>query len=245
MSEQAKNILIIDDDQTFRELLSETLAVRGFTTFCAEDTEAADKLLSEHKINIILLDLMMPKEDGISFCRRLRKSCQIPVIFISAVNDEVEEVLALEVGGLYYVQKPFSSRLLLTKIDKALTIYDQYTVNQQQNTLLEYKDYDFGSWLFLSNHRKIVNKKTKHSIKLGNREKDFLMLLIHDDGPVSKEKALQLIYQKEYSFEDNSINSLIYRLRKKITECIQSDEEFIVSAYSDGYVLTVKPVGIA
>ena len=71
------------------------------------------------------------------------------------------------------------------------------------------------------------------------------MLLIHDDGPVSKEKAFQLIYQKEYSFEDNSINSLIYRLRKKITECIQSDEEFIVSAYSDGYVLTVKPVGIA
>ena len=157
-----------------RELLSETLAVRGFTTFCAEDTEAADKLLSEHKINIILLDLMMPKEDGISFCRRLRKSCQIPVIFISAVNDEVEEVLALEVGGLYYVQKPFSSRLLLTKIDKALTIYDQYTVNQQQNTLLEYKDYDFGSWLFLSNHRKNSQQEDQALSKTRQSRKGFL-----------------------------------------------------------------------
>ena len=65
---------------------------------------------------------MMPEEDGISFCRRLRKSSDVPVIFISAINNEIEEVVALEVGGLYFVQKPFNTRVLIAKINKALEI---------------------------------------------------------------------------------------------------------------------------
>ncbi len=246
-------ILIVDDDRSFREILSSSLIERGFTVVEAQNTLEAMKAIETQPIHLILLDVMMPEEDGITFCKRLRKEHNTPVIFISALTDEIEQILALEVGGLYYVTKPFSTRLLITKIKKALELTELFQsasdVDKNSNEpkanieITTSKNYYFNELIFNPYTRRLTNKKNKQNfVKLGVKERDLLVLLIQNIGiPLQKEFLMKTLYNKEFDLFDNSVNSLVYRLRKKINECLSRPSDLIQSAYTNGYQLIETP----
>src|SRR5664280_3900192 len=114
------HILIVDDHREMRELVSRSLAKDGFRVSTAGDGKAMRKLLADARIDLILLDLMLPGEDGLSLCRSLRAECDIPIIMLAAKGEEVDRVIGLEMGADDYLPKPFGSRELIARIRAVL-----------------------------------------------------------------------------------------------------------------------------
>ncbi len=116
----APHILIVDDHREIRELVSRALSKEGFRVSVAADGHAMHKVLADSRIDLILLDLMLPGEDGLSLCRTLRAKSKIPIIMLTAKGDEVDRVIGLEMGADDYLPKPFGSRELIARIRAVL-----------------------------------------------------------------------------------------------------------------------------
>ena len=114
------HILIVDDHREIRDLVSHALAKEGFRVSTAADGRAMRKALDDGRIDLILLDLMLPGEDGLSLCRTLRAGSNIPIIMLTAKGDEVDRVIGLEMGADDYLAKPFGSRELIARIKAVL-----------------------------------------------------------------------------------------------------------------------------
>src|SRR3990167_1894098 len=114
------NILIVDDDAGIRDLLSEFLKQHGFQTFVAQDGKAMRAVLERQTIELIILDIMLPGEDGLSLCRQLRSHSNIPILMLTAVGEEVDRIVGLEMGADDYLNKPFHPRELLARIKAIL-----------------------------------------------------------------------------------------------------------------------------
>src|SRR5579871_5742901 len=110
------HILLVEDDQEICRSLSDSLSECGFVITCAESAFAMDVLMRTRKFDLVLLDVMLPGEDGLSVCRRVRASSKIPIIMLTALTEEIERVVGLEMGADDYVGKPFSTRELIARI---------------------------------------------------------------------------------------------------------------------------------
>src|SRR5450631_1181676 len=116
----SSHILIVDDHREIRDLVSRALTKEGFRVSSAVDGRAMQKVLADGRIDLILLDLMLPGEDGLSLCRSLRAECDIPIIMLTAKGEEVDRVIGLEMGADDYLPKPFGSRELIARIKAVL-----------------------------------------------------------------------------------------------------------------------------
>ena len=119
-----KSILIVDDEEDMRHLTQMYLENSGYECFQAEGGEAAYKQLKENKIDLILLDIMMPSEDGFQVCTKIREDYKIPIIFLSAKGEEWDKVRALQLGGDDYIVKPFSPGEMVARIHAVLTSFE-------------------------------------------------------------------------------------------------------------------------
>lgn len=231
------SILIVDDDNDLRDLLQQYLTQENFNVYCAASGAEMDRQLQLQQIDIIVLDLMMPVEDGLSILRRVRPEISVPVIILSAKGQDMDRIIGLEVGADDYLSKPFNPRELLARIRAVLRRSSEPRNNASHSTAQTIDDrLVFGNNQF--------NKKTGELIKAGipvaltDSEVQMLTLFTSRmDETLSRDTIMDALHGRDRDPFDRSIDIHITRLRKKV-EDDPSHPEFIRTVWAKGYKFT-------
>lgn len=233
----APHILVVDDHREIRDLISRALTKEGFRVSVAADGKAMRKVLADHAINLVLLDLMLPGESGLALCRSLRASSNIPIIMVTAKGEEVDRVIGLEMGADDYLPKPFGSRELIARINALLrrSRMDPQGAGIQSNA----KTYHFDRWTLNAEAREITGEDGV-SVPLSTGEFDLLIALVERPQRVlSRDALLDLARGRSAAGIDRSIDTQVSRLRKKL-EADPSDPKIIQTVWGGGYLFGPK-----
>jgi two-component system OmpR family response regulator len=231
----APHILIVDDHREIRDLVSRALTKDGFRVSFAADGRAMRKVLDDGRIDLILLDLMLPGEDGLSLCRSLRAKSSIPIIMLTAKGDEVDRVIGLEMGADDYLPKPFGSRELVARIRAVLR-------RSQENKTADDpsqrpKHYRFDRWRLDTGRRELL-RDDGVTIPLSTGEYDLLIALVERPQRVlSRDQLLDLARGRAANALDRSIDTQVSRLRRKL-ELDATDPRIIKTVWGGGYIFT-------
>jgi two-component system, OmpR family, response regulator len=229
----AAHILIVDDHREIRELVSRVLCKEGFRVTTAADGRAMHNAFADGRIDLILLDLMLPGEDGLSLCRGLRARSDIPIIMLTAKGDEVDRVIGLEMGADDYLPKPFGSRELVARIRAVLRRGRRSPAETPQHS----SRYRFDQWVLDAGARELI-RTDGVTVSLSSGEYDLLMALVeHPQRVLSRDQLLDLARGRSANAFDRSIDTQVSRLRKKI-EADPGDPKIIKTVWGGGYTLT-------
>ena len=231
MTVPAPLILLVDDDPGIRDLLSNFLKREGFALATASDAAEMDAKLAQLRPDLIVLDLMLPGEDGISICRRLSRNGAPPIIMLTAKNDEIDRILGLEMGADDYVAKPFAPRELLARVRAVLR-----RASPPKPT---------GGTLKLAFDRFVIDIDARQvftsdgaRIPLTSGEFDLLSCFVHRPRRVlSRDQILDALRGRGAEPFDRTVDMLVSRLRKKLTEH-GADQDLISTVRNVGYLLT-------
>lgn len=230
---RADKILILDDDARIRDLLRRYLTQEGFEVILAEDSKALNRVLLRDAVDLIVLDLMMPGEDGLSICRRLRATNdRTPIIMLTAKGEDVDRIVGLEVGADDYLAKPFNPRELLARIHAVLR--RRPTIEVPGAPSADQESINFGPFSFDMSMRTLHKNGEELSLTTG----EFAMLktlVRHPRQPLSREKLAQLARGREFEPFDRSLDVQVSRLRKLI-ETDASVPRYIQTVWGVGYV---------
>jgi two-component system, OmpR family, response regulator len=228
------HILIVDDHREIRDLVSRALSKEGFRVSVAADGRAMRKILADSCIDLILLDLMLPGEDGLSLCRSLRAESHIPIIMLTAKGDEVDRVIGLEMGADDYLPKPFGSRELIARI-RAVLRRSQEPPSAKPST--RPKQYRFDRWRLDTGSRELL-REDGVTLPLSTGEFDLLIVLVERPQRVlSRDQLLDLARGRAASPLDRSIDTQVSRLRRKL-EQDPSEPKIIKTVWGGGYMFT-------
>jgi two-component system, OmpR family, response regulator len=229
------HILIVDDHRDIRDLVSRALTKEGFRVSIAADGRSMRKVLADSRIDLILLDLMLPGEDGLALCRALRAGSNIPIIMLTAKGDELDRVIGLEMGADDYLPKPFGSRELIARIKAVLRRSDDNgaTIHSGEQP----KRYRFDRWELDTGARELL-RDDGLTVPLSTGEYDLLLALVERPQRVlSRDQLLDLARGRSASALDRSIDTQVSRLRKKL-ERDPSDPKIIKTVWGGGYMFT-------
>ena len=235
MENQIK-ILIVDDDHDIRTLLADYLANNGYITLVAADGLGMRQMLSDQTVDLIVLDLNMPGDDGLSLCRSLRNTTSVPVIMLTARSDPLDRILGLEMGADDYVPKPFEPRELLARIRSVLRRTRQSPMADPVDSPQRLK---FAGWTLDLIARHLISAD-ELIVSLSGAE--FRMLRIFLDHPnqvLNRDQLLNIIHGRDADPFDRSIDIQISRVRQKLQEDARSPK-IIKTVRNGGYVLAVK-----
>ena len=226
-------ILIVDDDARIRDLLRRYLTQEGFEVFLAEDGKSLTRILLRETVDLIVLDLMMPGEDGLSICRRLRSANdRTPIIMLTAKVEDVDRIVGLEVGADDYLGKPFNPRELLARINAVLRRRPPTEVPGAPSS--ENEVVSFGPFMFDLGSRTL--RKDNEEMPLTTGEFAMLKALVrHPRQPMSREKLAQLARGREFEPFDRSLDVQVSRLRK-LVELDAASPRYIQTVWGVGYV---------
>jgi two-component system OmpR family response regulator len=231
----APHILIVDDHREIRDLVSRALIKEGFRVSAAADGRAMRKILTDSRIDLILLDLMLPGEDGLSLCRAVRVESNVPIIMLTAKGDEVDRVIGLEMGADDYLSKPFGSRELVARIKAVL----RRSKDKPRQTASDKraKRYQFERWTLDTGARELV-RDDGVVVPLSTGEYDLLIALVERPQRVlSRDQLLDLARGRAANALDRSIDTQVSRLRKKL-ERDPVDPKIIKTVWGGGYLFT-------
>jgi two-component system phosphate regulon response regulator OmpR len=226
-------ILVVDDDLRLRDLLRRYLAEQGFNVVTAENAQAMNKLWIRERYDLLVLDLMLPGEDGLSICRRLRGAGdQTPIIMLTAKGEDVDRIVGLEMGADDYLPKPFNPRELVARINAVLRRKGPDEIPGAPSETPQ--TFQFGDFILDLGTRTL--KKNGESISLTTGEFSVLKVFArHARQPLSREKLMELARGREYEVFDRSLDVQISRLRKLI-EPDPSNPIYIQTVWGLGYV---------
>jgi two-component system OmpR family response regulator len=228
------HILVVDDHREIRDLVSRTLAKDGFRVSTAADGRVMRKVLADSRIDLILLDLMLPGEDGLSLCRALRAESNIPIIMLTAKGDEVDRVVGLEMGADDYLPKPFGSRELIARIKAVLRRSRDKTEKIADRRP---KRYRFDHWQLDTGARELL-RDDGVTVPLSTGEYDLLLALVERPQRVlNRDQLLDLARGRSANALDRSVDTQISRLRKKL-ERDASEPKIIKTVWGGGYMFT-------
>jgi len=231
----APHILIVDDHREIRDLVSRTLAKEGFRVSTAGDGRMMRKVLADSHIDLIVLDLMLPGEDGLALCRVLRTESNIPIIMLTAKGDEVDRVIGLEMGADDYLPKPFGSRELISRIKAVLRRSRMPATDDEHRP--KPKRYRFDRWSFDVETRDLF-RDDGVVVPLSTGEHDLLLALVErPQRTLNRDQLLDLARRRTATAFDRSVDTQVSRLRKKI-ERDPSDPKIIKTVWGGGYVFT-------
>jgi two-component system OmpR family response regulator len=233
-------ILIVDDNKEIRESLSEYLTNNELECNIAMNAVQARGMLSKKNYDLIILDIMMPGEDGLSLCRYIFENYKIPVILLTAKDEDTDKIIGLEVGADDYLSKPFNPRELLARIKSVLrrttitedALKEKNTDNDKQN--INNQLLKFGEWT-LNIDQQEISKKSSKPIELSTGE--FRLLLAFIENPkkiLSRDQLLDIVSNRSLAAFDRSIDNQISRLRKKI-ELDPKKPKYIKTVWGGGY----------
>jgi two-component system OmpR family response regulator len=231
MEQATPHIAIIDDDPEIRQLLSGFLQKNGFRVTGGGDGRAMRRILAEARIDLILLDLMLPGEDGLSLCRDVRANTDIPIIMITARGEETDRIVGLEIGADDYLPKPFSPRELLAHVRAVL----RRAGGDHRRPPLDADRLGFAGWTLHIGERRLTDP-TGIEVLLTAGEFELLKVLAERPGRVlTRDQLLDLTKGRAATIFDRSIDAQISRLRKKI-EADHANPVIIKTVRSGGYV---------
>lgn len=228
-----KTILVVDDEKPIADILQFNLIKEGYKVICAYDGDEALEKVEEIKPDLILLDIMLPKRDGVEVCREVRKKYDLPIIMLTAKDSEIDKVLGLELGADDYVTKPFSTRELIARVKANMRRHQ--TVTTTEEVAEENNDIVVGS-LVIQPDAYLVLKRDE-AIELTHREFELLHYLAKHIGQVmTREHLLQTVWGYDYFGDVRTVDVTIRRLREKI-EDNPSHPTWIVTRRGVGYYL--------
>lgn len=232
MESETTKILVVDDDMRLRSLLERYLTEQDFIVRSAANSEQMDRLLERENFHLLVLDLMLPGEDGLSICRRLRqKNNQIPIVMLTAKGDEIDRIIGLEVGADDYLPKPFNPRELLARIRAILRRKAKEVPGAPE---LDEQEYTFGEFKLDLATREM--HRGNEVMALTSGEFAVLKTLIkHAREPLSRDKLMNLARGRDYSALERSIDVQVSRLRKMIEED-HTKPRYIQTVWGIGYV---------
>lgn len=226
-------IIVVDDDARIRDLLRRYLTQEGFEVSIAEDGKALNRLLLRESADLIVLDLMMPGEDGLSICHRLRAAHdRTPIIMLTAKSEDVDRIVGLEVGADDYLGKPFNPRELLARIHAVLRRRPQPEAPGAPSS--ENEVVNFGPFCLDLGTRVLLKNNEEQSLTTG----EFAMLkalVRHPRQPLSREKLALLARGREFEPFDRSLDVQVSRLRKLVEEDA-ANPRYIQTVWGVGYV---------
>ena len=224
-------VLVVDDDPEIRETLDEYLSNRDLEVLLAADGTEMKAHLEHHTVDLVMLDLNLPGDDGIALTRYLRGEGKMGIIIITGVGDPEDRVLGLETGADDYVVKPFNLRELLARVHSVLRRFDMSNSTEQIQTSEQ-----FSGWSISASNGRLVHKDGS-SVVVSVGEIDLLRVLLkHPDKPVSRDELLSLSSHREIDLYDRTIDVRIARLRQKI-EQDPAHPQIIRTVRNVGYML--------
>ena len=240
--EAKKTILIVDDEQPIVDILMYNLERDGYEFLQANDGEEAIRLAFEKKPDLILLDVMLPKVDGLTVCKRIKNSLNIPIIMISAKSEEIDKIVGLEIGADDYITKPFSVREVAARVKANLRkaennnqIIKSEVIQEpekKENTIV------IGD-LYINLDKFEVRVRNK-PIELTLREFEVLRYLANQPGQVvTREALLEKVWGYEYYGDIRTVDVTIRRIREKI-EIDTSSPKILITKRGVGYYLSSK-----
>ncbi len=227
-------LLVVDDDPGTRELLCQYLGEQGFRVSAAADGKEMDAWLAENSADLVILDLMLPGEDGLSLARRLRSDQKLPIIMISARGEEVDRIVGLEVGADDYLPKPFNPRELLARV-RAVLRRNWPTSDPESDAGT---NYEFGPFRFEPDKRALFRDASE--VDLSRAEFDLLNVLVkHPNRVLSRDFIMECLGGNDRDPFDRSIDVRVTRLRHKI-EKDPAQPKFVRTVWGIGYQFTPK-----
>ncbi|WP_028109402.1 two-component system response regulator OmpR [Ferrimonas futtsuensis] len=232
MTQETSKVLVVDDDLRLRGLIERYLGEQGYQVRAAANAEQMDRLLERENFHLLVLDLMLPGEDGLSICRRLRQSNnEIPIVMLTAKGDEVDRIIGLELGADDYLPKPFNPRELLARIKAVLRRRPGEVPGAPS---LKEQEVAFGEYRLNLATREMF--KGEEPISLTSGEFAVLKVLVsHPREPMSRDKLMNQARGRDYSALERSIDVQVSRLRRLIEED-PSNPRYIQTVWGLGYV---------
>ena len=236
MSESKKKILVVEDERKISQVIEINLMMAGYLCDVASDGEEGLRLALSGDYDLILLDLMLPKRDGFSVCREIRKTLSTPIIMVTAKEEEADKILGLELGADDYVTKPFSIKVLLARIKANIRRYSGEVVERVAPAESD-EDKIVIRELVIDNKNYTVTKNGRE-IELSNKEYELLYFLAsHADEVFEREELLVKVWGYEGFYGGiRTVDVTISRLRTKIEE-VPAEPEYIITKRSKGYYI--------
>ncbi|MBK7613061.1 MAG: response regulator [Vitreoscilla sp.] len=234
------HILIVDDDAEIRSLLGTYLTRNGLKVTAVADGKAMWRALEAARVDLMVLDLMLPGDDGLTLCRNLRaKSIELPVIMLTARGDETDRIVGLEMGADDYLPKPFSARELLVRIKVILKRVRSLPPNMQPD---EHAALTFGDWRLDTQQRQLLSPQGVVTPLSGAEFRLLRIFLAHPHRVLNRDQLVDLTQGREADPLDRSIDVQVSRLRQRLGDD-PKDPKLIKTVRGEGYVLSVAVSG--
>ncbi|MBI3438098.1 MAG: response regulator [Proteobacteria bacterium] len=228
------HILVVDDHREIRESLAQFLRKNGRRATAVDSAEAARKAIKENRIDLVVLDIMMPGEDGLSLCRHIRETNNIPVILLSARGEDLDRIIGLEVGADDYMVKPFNPRELMARMDAVLRRTHALPPEAQAPSGEALR---FDRWTLKVAERELVDDDgVTHELSTG----EYRLLLTFLQRPkivLTRDQLLDLAFDRGADVFDRAVDTQVSRLRRKI-EVDMKSPKLIKTVWGGGYVFT-------
>lgn len=236
MEPQSEQILVVDDDAGLRDLLSRYLSEQGFRVTAVPDGVAMEAFLEREKADLVILDLMLPGEDGLSLARKLRTRSRLPIIMLSARGEDVDRIVGLEVGADDYLAKPFNPRELLARIRAVLRRHEGASEDSAATDTGE--TYAFGPYRLDVATQRLT--KGGEEVALTSGELTLLRIFVERPNRVlNRDTLMDLIKGYERTPFDRSIDVRVARLRAKI-ETDSKEPKYIRTVWGKGYLFVPR-----
>ena len=241
MSATREHLLIVNDDKEIRNLLTDYLEQADYRVSAVGDGKAMRRVLEANRIDLVILDLMLPGEDGLTLCRELRGKTNLPVLMLTARGDEVDRIIGLEMGADDYLAKPFNPRELLARIKSVVRRAQALPPNMETDKVHTLR---FAGWT-LDVATRNVTAADGLVVPLSGAEYRLLRVFLdHPQRVLAREQLLELANGREAILFDRSIDVLVGRLRKRLRD--DSREPVLIKTVrGEGYVLATSVVSEA
>lgn len=233
MNAVPEHLLIVDDDRDIRTLVAEQLSDAGYQVSAAADGVEMRKILDRGGIDLIVLDLNLPREDGLSLCRQVRAKSETPIIMLTARGEPIDRILGLEMGADDYLPKPFEPRELLARIRSVLRRSRALPANLEPLDAVRAR---FNGWTLDFERRHLVDPAERVVMLSGTEFRLLRILVEHANRVLSREQLLALGAVRQAEALDRAIDLQISRLRQKLDDNPRAPE-LIKTVRNEGYVL--------
>ncbi len=229
------HLLIVDDDREIRTLLGQYFETHGYRTSVVAEGKSMRKVLQQSHVDLLVLDLMLPGEDGLAICRELRTRSQLPIIMLTARGDDVDRIVGLEVGADDYLPKPFNPRELLGRVKAVLRRAAHAPRDPDPASVRGFK---FAGWQLDTTSRALTDRSGT-SVPLSGAEYRLLAVLLTSPNRVlSRAQLTELLRGREADPLDRSIDVRVSRLRQILGDDARAPQ-IIKTVYGEGYVVGV------
>lgn len=228
-----KTILVVDDEKPIRDILIYNLKKEGYNTLEATDGEMGLKIAIDKKPDLILLDIMLPKLDGLTVCKRVKRAYSVPVLMISAKDEEIDKIIGLELGADDYITKPFSVRELMARVKANLRKVDDEKDDKEDVRKIVVGDLELDL--------EKVEVRLKGEVKsLTPKEFELIKFLAMQPGvPVTREVLLEKVWNYEYYGDIRTVDVTVCRIREKLGDSTKNSK-IIINKRGIGYYLASK-----